>query len=284
VSAGAAPAGVVEPPLPAGSPLAPGYVVEAHLSRNQVLDVYEVWSAERDCLCVAKVLRPDSRSHRRRRERLEREGRLLLELAHPHLVRAYEVVSSPELVVVLETLGGGRLDALIGHGARRMPAVEVAELGVQLCSAVGFLHRHGWLHLDLKPTNVIVDLGIVKVFDLSLARRVGPGRPHYGTAGYLSPEQVAGGMFTEATDVFGLGCVLFEAATRQCPGAGRGAGRPAPVRTHRRLPATLSEAIDASLAEAPADRPSVREVAASCAIAAAGECRPELPCSGPHPC
>jgi len=43
---------VCDPPLAAGTPLAPGYVVEGHLSRNQVLDVYEVWSAERDCLCV----------------------------------------------------------------------------------------------------------------------------------------------------------------------------------------------------------------------------------------
>jgi serine/threonine protein kinase len=266
MSVSAVPA-VLDPPLAAGAPLAPGYVVEAHLSRNQVLDVYDVWSAERDCRCVAKVLRPDCRSHRRRRERLEREGRLLLELAHPHLVRAYEVVSSPELVVVLETLGGERLDVAIARGTRRMPAAEVAELGVQLCSAVGYLHRHGWLHLDLKPTNVIVDLGVVKLFDLSLARRVGPGRPRYGTSGYLSPEQVSGGMFTEATDVFGLGCVLFEAATRRLPGAGDGdAVAPVSVGAFRRLPGALGEAIDAALAEARADRPSVRELAASCAV------------------
>jgi eukaryotic-like serine/threonine-protein kinase len=260
----------VEPPLRPGSPLAPGYVVEAHLSRNQVLDVYEVWSAERDCLCVAKVLRPDCRAHRRRRARLEREGRLLLELAHPHLVRAYEMLTEPELAVVLETLGGERLDAAIARGTRRMPAVEIAELGVQLCSAVGYLHRHGWLHLDLKPTNVIVDLGIVKLFDLSLARQAGPGRPRYGTAEYLSPEQVAGTTFTEATDVFGLGCVLYAAATRRSPGAGRADGSaPAPVRTHRRLPPTLAAAIDAALSEDPADRPSVRDLAASCAALAA---------------
>ena len=264
----AAPA-VVDPPLAAGSPLAPGYVVEAHLSRNQVLDVYEVWSAERDCRCVAKVLRPDCRSHPPRRARLEREGRLLLELAHPHLVRAYEVVTEPELAVVLETLGGERLDVAIAYGTRRMPAVDVAEIGVQLCSAVGYLHRHGWLHLDLKPTNVIVDAGIVKLFDLSLVRPPGPGKVRYGTPGYLSPEQVAGGAFTEATDVFGLGCVLYAAATRRSPEAGREGCDPAPVGRHRRLPATLAAAIDAALSEDPADRPSVRDLAASCAAVAA---------------
>jgi eukaryotic-like serine/threonine-protein kinase len=263
----AAGAAGLEPPLAAGAPLAPGYVVEAHLSRNKVLDVYQVWSAERDCWCVAKVLRPDCRTHERRRERLEREGRLLLELTHPHLVRAYEVLREPELVVVLETLGGDRLDRLIHLGARRMPAVEVAALGAQLCSAVGYLHRRGWLHLDLKPTNVIVDLGHVRVFDLSLARRPGPGRARYGTPGYLSPEQVRGDVFTEATDVFGIGCVLFAAATRREPEAGRGE-RPPPVRTLRRLPPSLADAIDAALSDAPEDRPRVRELAAACAAAA----------------
>jgi eukaryotic-like serine/threonine-protein kinase len=258
----------LEPPLAPGTPLAPGYVVEAHLSRNQVLDVYEVWSADRDCRCVAKVLRPDCRAHARRRERLEREGRLLLEFAHPHLVRAYEVVTEPELAVVLETLGGERLDVAIHHGTRRMPAIEVAEIGVQLCSAIGYLHRHGWLHLDLKPTNATVDLGIVKLFDLSLARRPGPGKAGYGTAGYLAPEQVRGGTFTEATDVFGIACVLFAAATRRSPEAGRRRGAPPPVRTHRRLPPPLAEAIDGALSAAPEDRPTVRELAASCAAVA----------------
>jgi serine/threonine protein kinase len=258
----------VAPPLAVGEPLAPGYVVERHLSRNQVLDVYEVWSAERDCRCVAKVLRPDCRTHARRRARLEREGRLLLELAHPYLVRAYEMLTEPELVLVLETLGGDRLDQFIRMDRRRLPTVEVAEIGLQLCSAVGYLHRHGWLHLDLKPTNMIVKLGTLRLFDLSLARRPGPGRPRYGTPGYLSPEQVRGDVFTEATDVFGIGCVLFVAATRREPEAGRGDHRPPPVRTLRRLPASLAEAIDAALADAPEDRPRVRELAAACAALA----------------
>jgi serine/threonine protein kinase len=265
-----------DPPLNVGAPLAPGYVVEAHLSRNKVLDVYGVWSTKRECPCVAKVLRPDCRRHARRRERLEREGQLLLELAHPHLVRAYELLREPELVVVLETLAGNRLDRLIASGERRMPAVDVAELGVQLCAAVGCLHRHGWLHLDLKPTNVIVDTGIATLFDLSLVRPPGPGKARYGTAGYLSPEQVRGEEFTEATDAFGVACVLFAAATRRSPGGGRregegDSGRRAPrrsVRSLRRLPEPLAAAIDAGLAEDPAARPTVRDLGAACTAAA----------------
>jgi serine/threonine protein kinase len=264
----------VAPPLAPGAELAPGYTVVGHLSRNQALDVYEVFSAHRDCRCVAKVLRPDSRDNPRRRERLEREGALLQRFTHPHLVRAYETLREPELVVVLETLAGDRLDHLLRAGARRMAAVEVAELGVHLCSAVGYLHREGWLHLDLKPGNVIVDLGVAKLLDLSLAQP-GPahgGRPRYGTRGYLSPEQVAGGTFTAATDVFGLGCVLYEAATRQCPGAGAGwpggADAPAPIATLRRLPGGLGKVIDACLSADPADRPQVAEIGRACASVA----------------
>jgi eukaryotic-like serine/threonine-protein kinase len=272
-----APALACAPPLEPGEPLAPGYVVEEHLSRNKVLDVYEVWSAERDCPCVVKVLRPDCRGHARRHERLELEGRLLLELAHPHLVRAYEVVRDPELAVVLETLGGERLDHVITQGARRLPAVEIAELGRQLCSVVGYLHRQGWLHLDLKPTNVIVDCGIVRLFDLSLVRRPGPGKGRYGTAGWLSPEQERGDAFGAATDAFGVAGVLFAAATRRCPcpwqrageGEGDGATAPPRVRSLRRLPGPLAEAIDAGLATDPAARPSVRDIGAACAALAA---------------
>ena len=267
----------VAPPLAPGAELAPGYTVVGHLSRNQALDVYEVFSAHRGCRCVAKVLRPDSRGNPRRRERLEREGALLQRFTHPHLVRAYETLREPELVVVLETLAGDRLDHLLHAGARRMAAVEVAELGVHLCSAVGYLHREGWLHLDLKPGNVIVDLGVAKLLDLSLTQP-GPahaGRPRYGTRGYLSPEQVAGGTFTAATDVFGLGCVLYEAATRQCPGAGAdsaagpgGAHMPPPIATLRRLPGGLGRVIDACLATDPADRPQVAEIGRACATVA----------------
>ena len=68
--------------------------------------------------------------------------------------------------------------------------------------------------------------------------------------GRRSKNQVAGGTFTEATDVFGLGCVLYEAATRGRPGAGcDGVSRPAPVRASRRLPGTLASAIDAALSQ-----------------------------------
>ena len=74
--------------LQQGARLARGYEVIALLRRGRDLDTYDVWSEERDCRCVAKVPRPDRRAHQPTRRRLRAEGRLLLSLAHPHIVRA----------------------------------------------------------------------------------------------------------------------------------------------------------------------------------------------------
>src|SRR6185437_3077210 len=103
------------PPLGAGERLQPGYTVTEHLRRGDRLDVYAVWSAYRQCACVAKVLRPDRVCITRNRRRLVREGRLLLRLSHPHIVRAYQVIGGDSPALILETLSGGTLAHLIAH-------------------------------------------------------------------------------------------------------------------------------------------------------------------------
>ena len=258
------------PPLPPGALLAPAYEVVEHLSRGEALDVYDVWSDERDCRCVAKALRPDRRGDRRARARLLREGELLARFTHPHLVRAYETVERPHLVVVLETLTGETLAHLVHRRARRLPARDLAFLGLHLCSALHYLHRHGMLHLDVKPSNIVAERGQAKLLDLSLARPPGPGRRGVGTRGYLAPEQAAGEVFTAAADVYGVGATLFTAATGRrpfepddeedrYPQLQRAAP---PVRTRRRLPLGLATLIDGCLARDPAHRPTVATLAA----------------------
>jgi serine/threonine protein kinase len=205
------------PALAPGSVVAPGYEVRAHLSRGRSLDVYEVWSAERGCLCVLKTLRPDCVEDRSPRRRLLREGDLLLELTHPHIVRAYDVIRRPLPAIVLETLSGATLAYIVKSRTRRLPATELAVLGVQLSSALAYVHRHGYLHLDLKPSNVVCEGGLAKLIDLSIARIPGRVRKCVGTRPYMAPEQAQGGQLTEATDVWGLGVVLYEAAAARRP-------------------------------------------------------------------
>lgn len=243
------------PVLQAGSVLVPGYIVRDHLSRGRALDVYEVWSEERKCLCVVKTLRPDRISDRSARRRLRLEGDLLLQLTHPHIVRAYELILRPQPAVVLETLDGATLAYLIETRKRRFPTAELIVLGLQLASAVAYLHRHGYLHLDLKPSNVVCDGGLAKLIDLSVVREPGNGRKAVGTRVYMAPEQERPGLLTPATDVWGLGCVLYESSTGQRPIKGSESAS-----ALRRLPRELGKIIDECLDPDPSGRPTLSDV------------------------
>jgi serine/threonine protein kinase len=231
----------------------PGYRVIEHLTRTNRLDTYEVWSEERACSCVAKTLRRDRRHPQRVRDALVTEGRRLVDLAHPHIVRGYDVVTEPEPVVVMETLDGETVAHLVDRHPGGLPADEVAWLGLHLASALRYLHGKGLLHLDLKGSNVVAEAGRAKLLDLSLARPPGRYEPGLGTWCYLSPEQDAGGELGPAADVWGIGITLYEAAT-----ADEVEGRPRSARG--RTADALAEAIDACLEPDPADRPTVDEL------------------------
>ena len=259
--------GSVNGPLQEGDTITSGYEVIGHLSRGRALDVYDAWSIERDCRCVAKVLRPDRQVPRVRR-RLTREGELLLGLTHPHIVRAYELRRRPRTVLIMETLDGETVEHMIETAPRRLAIADVAHLGLHLCSAVGYLHGRGYLHLDLKPSNLIVQNGQARMLDLSLSRRPGRLRRGAGTPPYLSPEQASGGWASAATDAWGIGATLYEAATGQRPFPDARHGRypqidrRAPsVAGSRRAPKNFSVVVDACLASDPSERPSVGELA-----------------------
>lgn len=257
-----------------GTEIVPGYRVVAHLRRGEDLDVYDVWSERRACRCIAKTLRPDRVQKQKARARLLREGRLLQRLTHPHIVRVYEVIANPDPLLIEEALPGETLSHLIDRQQTWLRAPDVAVLGTHLCSAIGYLHASGWLHLDIKPSNIVSSHGLAKVLDLSLARKPGRTRGGSGTPGYMAPEQVVGGEIGAFTDVWGIGATLYEAATGveacdclddSAPDSGSGGARwdvcaPDPVRRLRRLPPPLAKAIDAALRLAPRDRPSIAEL------------------------
>jgi serine/threonine protein kinase len=259
------------PPLAAGQLLAPGYEVIAHIRRGNHLDVYDTWSEERACRCIAKTPRPDCLEDKETVRRLFREGRLLKRFTHPHIVRAYEVLKEPHPVVILETLTGATLAYLIDTSPRRLALSDVVHLGIHLCSAVQYLHRHGVLHLDLKPSNVVSERQLAKIIDLSIARAPGRGRKGAGTPQYMAPEQITGDYLSPATDVWGIGAVLFEAATGEEPfnADDEDDDEPSyeqlerrifPIRSHRRVPAGFADLLESCLEPDPAQRPTVQEL------------------------
>jgi serine/threonine protein kinase len=242
----------VEPGVvPAGGQVLPGYRVESLLARGARVDTYDVTSLERDCRAVVKVVRPDRLGEERVREGVLTEGALLTTLGHPHLVRGYEFATAPRPAVVLETLPGATLAALIDDG--RLGVVDTALLGRQLVSVLGYLHRHGWVHLDVKPDNVVVQEGRAVLIDLGLAARPGRIERGMGTDGYSAPEQDAGGTVSAATDVWGLAATLVECVTGAAPGR-------APDLT--RVPSPLRPLLSDCLRPEPTARPALADVRA----------------------
>jgi eukaryotic-like serine/threonine-protein kinase len=201
-------AGPIEP----GVEIVPGYEVLDHLSRARLFDVYDAWSREHMARTVVKVVREDRQHEAEARRLLENEARLLRRLSHPHIVRSYGFVRAPRPAAILETLGGATLARIIDDSGPLQPA-DVAVLGLQLASAIGYLHRRRILHLDLKPSNIVAEHGRAKVIDLGLSRPPGRIRAGVGTWCYMAPEQARGGLVGTAADVWAIGVVLFEAAT-----------------------------------------------------------------------
>lgn len=285
--------GAPSEPLAPGYPLWPGYRIAEHIARGRKLDVYTVWSAAHGCLCVAKTLRSDCAADTDARDRLLAEGRLVVQFAHPHLVRGYETHDGVLPVVILELLGGQTLSHLIEHRRQGLHLLDLVELGVQLCSVVGYLHRNGWLHLDLKTSNIIAEAGRARLIDLSHLRRPGPCPPGFGTAQYMAPEQLLGTEVTTATDVYGLGGVLFRMATRHRP-FGRKERDADPCRPaalsllrRRRLPREFTTVVAGCLEVDPAARPTLPEAAEVFDHAVCAEKQPasdttSLRCSSPE--
>lgn len=262
-------------PLEAGEVAGPGYKIIGHLHRSKNFDVYDVFSEARACRCIAKIPAPDRMQKTRVVQSLMREGQLLAKLSHPHIVRVYEIVREPRPALILETLTGQTVSHLIDTRPRRLPLTDIAYLGLHLCSAIHYLHGQNILHLDLKPSNIVSQGQLAKILDLSIARPPGPGKAGAGTLQYLAPEQARGGMLTFATDVWGIGAVLFEATVDEVPFNRDVEGDDPPetyeqlerrlesVRAHRRVPGEFARIVDTCLEPERAKRPTVTELADS---------------------
>jgi len=167
-----------------------------------------------------------------RRFRAERQ--ILATLQHPHIVALLDggVTASGHPYIAMEYIEGLPITEYCRR--RRLSLPARLALFRQLCGAVGFAHRHLVVHRDLKPANVLVTAeGMVKVLDFGVAKLLGTSAPAAEATGALlgpltpdfaSPEQLQGGPVTTASDVYGLGVMLYELLAGERPY--RTAGRP----------------------------------------------------------
>ncbi|MEJ2867039.1 serine/threonine-protein kinase [Actinomycetospora sp. OC33-EN08] len=204
--------------------------------------------------------------------RNRREVLTLAALSHPGLVTVYDVGDDRgRAYFVMQLIEGDTLAQRIRRGP--LPLGDVVALGAALADALGYVHRRGVVHRDVKPGNVLLDaegrahlsdFGIAAVRDAAPVTAAGMV---IGTASYLSPEQVRGESVTPAVDVYALGLVLIECLTgrREYPG---NALEAAVARLHRRpavpsqLPDSLRTLLVAMTADEPGARPDADEVLA----------------------
>jgi serine/threonine protein kinase len=260
-----------------GDEIAPGRTVLKGLGGGSRYEVALVWDDERFALFVAKVLRPDVAGDEDARRDLALEAEALAALSHPVLLRGFDAVldgAMPHLLV--EHLEGPPLRRLL-RAEPTLPLVQLIPLGLHVAAGLAYMERAGWVHLDLKPDNLIMGVP-PRIIDLSIARtveRAARTRGVLGTDAYMAPEQCGTpeweGRIGPAADVFGLSATLWRAATGETPyPRGRGAAPEerfpqlveplnAPPRD---LPAGLVDLLRAGLARDPSERPTARELAA----------------------
>src|SRR5262249_36670759 len=155
----------------------------------------------------------------------EREAKVLAALSHPNLVAIFDVGAEQGICfAVMEFLAGETLLDLLARGA--LPFNRVIEFGTAVADGLAAAHAQGIVHRDLKPANVfLTSSGLVKILDFGLARQTNPHSQEatvdyvtevgqiMGTVGYMAPEQASGNIPDSRSDIFSLGCVLFEMAT-----------------------------------------------------------------------
>jgi len=170
-----------------------------------------------------KTLRPEYQSDPASRRRFRQEARLMAFVSHPNLVTVYDLHEEASgSWVVMEYVAGENLKRLIERRGPLSPE-EVLPLLDQIAGALGHLHKRNVVHLDIKPQNLLVtSSGNIKLIDFGLAQPAGPrqemvGGTAFGTVAYLAPEQASGEPVDPATDVYALGCVVYELLTGQPP-------------------------------------------------------------------
>ena len=195
-----------------------GGMSEVHLARDMRL--------HRDV--AVKVLRADLARDPSFYLRFRREAQNAAALNHPAIVAVYDTgeaqtPTGPLPYIVMEYVDGVTLRDIV-HSEGPMPSKRAIEVIADACQALNFSHQHGIIHRDVKPANIMISkAGAVKVMDFGIARALADSNSVtqtaavIGTAQYLSPEQARGESVDARSDVYSLGCVLYEVLTGEPP-------------------------------------------------------------------
>lgn len=270
------------------STLKPGTVVDSryeiisHLGDGGMGSVFKARELGLERFVALKMLHPSLIGDKEHQDRFKREGAVLSKLEHPHILHCFRfgIWNATYPYIAMEFVQGKSLSTLIAESGP-LSSARVLGFGQQICGAMEHAHNHNIIHRDLKPANIMVvqdalNRENIKVLDFGLAKVVaesGRASQHLtktgdliGSVYYMSPEQCVGKPCEVVSDVYSLGCLLYEALTGAPPLEAdtpvglmylhvntlpEPAGRKLPG---VQLPAGLESVIDRALAKDPARR------------------------------
>jgi eukaryotic-like serine/threonine-protein kinase len=244
------------------------YRVDRELGRGGMATVYLALDLKHARQVAIKVMLPELAAaigH----DRFLREIEIAARLSHPHILPLFDSGTADGLIFyVMPYVEGESLRARLTR-EKMLPVEEALRLAREVASALGYAHQMGFVHRDIKPENVLLSRGVALVADFGIARAVWKemvttAGTVMGTPAYMSPEQAVGSADVDArSDLYSLGCVLYEMLTGQPPFVGPSESlvhqhlsvAPRPVTELRPgVPRGLTEAVAKALAKVRADR------------------------------
>jgi serine/threonine-protein kinase len=247
------------------------YQLMERLGSGGMATVYRARDLALERMVAIKILRKDYSQDPAFRARFHQEAKAAANLSHPNIVTIHDFgLYADQLFIVMEYVPGIELKALMKERGV-FSLKEALNLMIQACSGIGYAHRRGLVHCDIKPQNMLVaNDGKLKVLDFGIARALASIHPDersevvWGSPQYFSPEQAAGLAPSPASDVYSLGVVLFEMLTGRLPFISQSADElallhrdalpPSPRKFNPSIPAALEQIILKILSKQPSAR------------------------------
>lgn len=200
------------------------YQIEGRIGSGGMAEVYRARDLMLERTVAIKLLREDFSQDLTFRERFRQEAKAAANLSHPNIVTIHDFGFDEKLIfIVMEYIPGTDLKTIL-ESRGSLSVDEALNLIIQACAGIGYAHRAGLIHCDVKPHNMIVTPDQrLKVTDFGIARALASIHPQevnhvvWGSPQYFSPEQAAGHPPSPASDVYGLGVVLYEMLTGRLP-------------------------------------------------------------------
>jgi TolB-like protein/tRNA A-37 threonylcarbamoyl transferase component Bud32 len=253
--------------------LADRYALEREIGRGGMATVYLAQDLKHDRTVAIKVLQPEL-SATIGTDRFDREIRVAAKLQHPHILTLYDSGDADGLLYyVMPFVSGESLRDRMDR-EKLLPIDDAIQITLEVADALGYAHSHGVIHRDIKPENILLTGGHALVADFGIARAVSSAGSDQkltetgmalGTPIYMSPEQAVGDEVGPTSDLYSLGCVLYEMLAGTPPFTGpnsraimaRHAMDPVPGLQVIRdtVPDEIEDAVFFALAKVPADRP-----------------------------